>query len=440
MRLCLAGSLTALAAYSTGAHAQAVNQYLNSNVSSYGLEPGVTVTSRLHSDYDPIGIRVGIITLLPSLDEGVGYDDNVTGTSNARGSVRIDTDAKLVATANPRGSNITATLNVADTEFTSQSSQSFTNWTADVSGTHDFGEDQLYLGATHYNLNQTPRDLGEPQLDSAIGYHIDEFRANYTIALSRLRITPGLDVSLYNFDNGSVAGVPYLQSYRNRAVYQPTLTANYELAPRRTLVVILRDADAVYDNTTAGLPQQNFNDFSILGGAAYDVDGIIDVRLLAGYEERSFSSNTYKMIQAPIVEGAVTWTPTGLTTVSATAARYITDATAEATVAKTETALKFSVDHELFRNIILNANARFIEDDYADNGGSQQFYAVGGGVTWRLNRYVRLVADYNFYSRQSQYGTSVVTNVPVAPIQSANQVVGSNYTENVFRLRLKLAF
>ena len=107
---------------------------------------------------------------------------------------------------------------------------------------------------------------------------------------------------------------------------------------------------------------------------------------------------------------------------------------------KPKRALKLSVDHELFRNIILNANARFIEDDYADNGGSQQFYAVGGGVTWRLNRYVRLVADYNFYSRQSQYGTSVVTNVPVAPIQSANQVVGSNYTENVFRLRLKLAF
>ncbi len=426
--------LAIIAGATNGAHAQAIDEYLDANVLSPGIAPGVTVLSRAHPDYDPTGVRVGLFTVFPVLDEGIGYDDNVTGTANAHGSIRVDSDAKITALGNLGDSKLNANVSVADTEFLSASSQSFIDWSAALSGTHDFGQDQLYLGAAHYNLNETPRELGVPDLDGAIAYRFDDVRASYTIGLSRLQIQPGLDVLWYGFDNGTVAGVPYPQSYRDRIVYQPSITGTYELAPRRSLVLVVRDANSSYSNSTPGIATQDFNDVSILGGIAYDVDGVVDIRLLAGYEERSFSASVYKVIQAPILEAALTWTPTELTTVTGTAARYITDSAAEGTVGKTETSLRVNLDHELFRNVIVNARVRLINDEYAQGGGSQQYYSAGAGATWRLNRLISLIGSYTFASRQSDDGSDGPTILPYT------QVVGSNYTENVIRLRLRFAF
>ena len=339
----LAGTLGA----SRSANAQAIDEYVNANVLSPGTDPGVTVQSRAHPDYDPTGIRVGLVTLSPFLDEGIGYDDNVTGTPNAKGSVVIDTHANLKAEANTGDTKYTAALDVADTKYLSASDQSFTDWSAQLSGTHDFGQDQLYVAGAHYNLNQTPRDLGVSDLDSAIAYRFDEVTANYIIGLSQLTIQPGMDVSWYSFDNGTVLGLPYDQSYRDRIVYQPNITANYALAPRRSLVFVLRDANSSYDTVTPGIPTQNFNDVSVLGGALPTMStASIGIRLCwpATKSGQFFLQSVYKDDpSAHLWKRSLTWTPTELTTVTGTAARYITDSAAEGTVGKTETSSATSI-------------------------------------------------------------------------------------------------
>jgi hypothetical protein len=202
--------------------------------------------------------------------------------------------------------------------------------------------------------------------------------------------------------------------------------------------VVVRDTQSDFDHSPPGQPRQNFNDVSVLGGLAYDADGVIGFRLLGGYEERSFTSSVYRMIQAPILEGAVTWTPTGLTTVNATAARYIEDSAAENTVGYTETALKLSVDHELYRNVILTAHAAYFIDDYQSGlnstGGSQDFFAGGVGGQWLLNRNIRLLADYTYSTRHSASGT-----YSAGVLQPQFSVFGGNYSENLFTITLRLA-
>jgi hypothetical protein len=413
------------------ARAQVIDQYLDPDIPGYGTDPGVTVTSRAHPDYDATGVRVGIFTVSPSLTEGFGYDDNVTGTSSAHGSPLVETNAKLGVAADWGLTQANAALEVDNSEYLSQSDQSFTNWSAALGGAHDFGQDVLSVGATHLNLNQTPRQLDVPNLNTAIAYRVDDARAEYKIDFGRLFLLPGIDVSNYSFDNGFAAGVPYLQSYRDRVVVSPSLEASYELATRRRIVLVLRDTQSDFSHSIASIPRQNFNDVSVLGGLAYDADGIIGFRLLAGYEQRNFSSAAYRTIQAPIVEGSVVWTPTGLTTVTGTAARYIEDSAAEATVGFTETALKLRLDHELYRNILLNAHGAVFIDEYAGSGGGQNYYTAGFGATWLINRNMSLTGDYTFAARQSGSNVSEV----FLPNQ---EIFGSNYTDNVFMLRLKL--
>jgi hypothetical protein len=396
------------------------------------VDPEVTVTSRLHPEYDPSGIRVGAITLLPTLDESFGYDDNVTGTPSPHGSPLIETDGRVESKDEMSDGSIGASASVDDYEYPSLQNQSYTNWSVAGGASHDFGSDTLSLAATHLNLNQTPRDLDVPNLNSSIAYQIDDVRAAYKIDLDPLGIEPSFDTTWYRFQNGTVNGLPYLQSYRDRIAYTPGLTAGYEFATRRRVVLVIKDTNAQFDHAPPTTPRLNYNDLSVLAGLSYDIDGVTGFRLLGGYEQRTFASHAYKMIQAPILEGALTWTPTGLTTVTFTAARYIQDAAAEATTGYTETALRGTVDHELYRNIVLSANGSLYQDDYSQ-GGSQRFYTVGGGVTWRINRNFRLIGTYTYSSRNSSTPAAFESQLPTGG------VFGGDYAENTFLLTLHAA-
>ena len=423
------------------AGAQVIDEYLNAGIPGYDTVAGVTVATRQHPEYDAQGVRLGTFVITPVLQESVGYDDDVTGTRDAKGSALIETNASVNAAGGWSDTRFAGALSVDDYEYLQQSNQGFTNWTAALGGSHDFGRDTLSIGYTHLNLNQTPRDLDVPGLNQTIAYRVDDLRANYHVDLGRFFVQPGIDVSYYNFDNGTVGGQAYPQAYRDRVTISPELVGSYEFATRRRVVVILRDTQSDFDQSPPGQPRQNFNDAAVLGGVAYDADGIIGFRLLAGYEERSFAaSSAYKMVQAPIVEGSATWTPTGLTTVTGTAARYIEDSAAEATVGYTETALKLQVDHEYLRNVILSAHGAYYLDDYSKaangtGGGNQSYFTGGVGASYALNRNVRLAADYTYSTRDSS------SNGAVSPqgFLTNGEVFGSNYSENTFRLTLRFA-
>jgi hypothetical protein len=434
----LAAALAVACCAAPGVRAQvAIDQYINPNIPGFNVDPGVTVASRLRPDYDYRDVRVGALLIHPEVTESDGYETNVTGTASARGSALILTSASLQATANPSVGSFGAQLTVDDFRYTDVSNQSYTNWSATVGGSYNIGRDQLDVGYTHLNLNQTPRDLNVPQLGSTLAFRVDDARVNYRANFARTFIVPGVDVSLYSFDNGFAAGVPYLQSYRDRVVVAPSVQVGYELAPRRSVVFVVRDANASYSNQLSGQPSRNFNDVSVLAGVNYDVDGVIRLRLLGGYEVRTFTSAQLTTIQSPIVEASLTWTPTGLTTVTGSAARYIEDSASENLVGYTETALKLNVDHEYLRNVLFTVRGAFYRDDYQQNGGHQSLYNAGFDATWLLNRTMRLGATYDFYARQSGTATTSALNAGLGP-QGQTFGFGGNYTDNRIVLQLKL--
>ncbi len=426
----------------TGAGAQVIDEYLNPNIPGYGTAAGVTVATRQHPDYDSLGVRLGDYTLTSSLDESFGYDDNVTGTPSAHGSPLIETTAHAGVTGGPRDTPITASLMVNNYAYTDQPNQDYTNWSGAAGLSHEFGLDTLSIGGTYLNLNQTSRQLDVPLLTTPIPYRVGDARISYDAELGQSSLQPSLDVSDYSYDNGTLEnGQSYLQSYRDRILIAPSILYSFEFATRRRLVVILRDTKSDYDRNPPGEPRQNFNDASVLAGVSYDADGAIAFRLLAGYEERSFASSLYKFTDAPIVEGEVTWTPTELTTINATAARYIQDSSAEYTVAYTETALKLKIDHEYLRNVILSAYGNVFLDDYqkvaGSDGGSQYYFTAGVGASYALNRYARLAANYVFSTRHSS--TTATPAEQNASFFEFGEEFGGNYSENRFTVTLHLA-
>lgn len=420
------------------AQAQLLDQLINPNVSGVRVEPGVTVLSRLRPDYDYGGIRVGSVLVRSDYSEAAGYDDNVTGTSQGRGSSFVQSHLNLGAATDLSRYGAAVRLNVNDNRYLDQPKQSATDWNASAGAFYELGRDTLSLDYSHANLVQTPRDLDTPLLDKTIAYRVDTVQAGYRITFNRLSLRPVLAVQLYDFDNGTIAGQPYLQRFRNRVVAAPAVTASYEFSPGRTAVLVVRGLDASYTNRPAGTSVRDFNDESVLAGLDFASGGPWRFRLLAGYEIRNFVSSRVKNIQAPIVEGSVIYTPTGLTTLTGTVARRIQDSADETTVGFTETSARFSVDHEYYRNVLLRAQGGVFLDEY-NGGGSQSLVSGGAGATWLLNRTLRLSATYDFTTRLSSGGGVVSTTPTTRTITGTGANIGTGYSDNRYLLQLGIS-
>jgi hypothetical protein len=400
-----------------------LDQYLSQDVPGTLIEPGVTVASRLRPDYDPIDFRIGEITIRPELLNSLGFDDNVFGQKSHRASALIETNAQIQANYDHSDTKGFSTLTVDNYRYPEQNQQSYTNWTASLGGSHQFGRDNLSVAYDHLNLNQTARDLDTPQLTNPLPYNVDVFRLDYKAMLSRLFIEPALGLSNYNFTNGSINNTPYIQTNRDRVVVEPALTFGYELAPQRDVVLVVRDAVAFYRNEIAGQSSRNFDDVSALAGLDFE-EGIFRYRLLVGYESRSFTSVAYKTIAAPIAEASVIWNPTGLTTLTGQASRRIQDSADETTIAFTETAVGMRVDHEYQRNVILSAGTSYLRDDYSQKQGEQELITFSTSATWLLNRNLRLVGSYEFNRRNSTLSGDL------GPING--QPFGQSYSDDRF--------
>ena len=62
----------------------------------------------------------------------------------------------------------------------------------------------------------------------------------------------------------------------------------------------------------------------------------------------------------------------------------------------TYTSAQLTVDHEYFRDLLLNASAAVRQASFNQTGGRQVGVAFGTGATWLINRNVRLSLTYDF--------------------------------------------
>ena len=130
-----------------GVRAELLSSYFPAGVPGYGTAPGVTVASRERPDFDPLGTRIGDFIVRPQIEEGLGYDDNVFGSSGNRlGSWIIGTHPSLLVNSDWSRDSIGGYIGADDLRYLDQPQQSRTDWTASLGGTLAVGRDQLTLG------------------------------------------------------------------------------------------------------------------------------------------------------------------------------------------------------------------------------------------------------------------------------------------------------
>lgn len=435
--LLIAAGILGVATSPGVARAQSIDYYLPPGIPGFGQAAGVTVLTRTHPEYQSGGLRVGGFDLQANLDETVGYNSNVT--ANGGGSWFLQNAPAVQAVSNGSRTQVGFGVTANNQEYFDSPSLDRTDWTATIGGATAIGQGNLNVGYTHLSLSSVGTGLGQQATTTYIPYTVDDARVTYNYLIGRFTLTPNLDDKLFSFGQGRFGNVLIDQKSLNRNVLSGGLTTAYSLAEQEDLLLVLQGIDSHYTNAISGQPSADSQSFQALAGIDVQATGTIRYRLLGGVELRTFTSSIYNTQTSPIAEASLVWTPTGLTTVTGIVSREIDDPATAGTGGFTYTNAQLVVDHELYRNILLQGRLGYQIAEYVGGGGlgnaggTQSAFNAGASVNWLLNRNLRLSLDYNYVNQGAGGPRQVVFNG-----QTTVQGAAGAYQQSVIGLTLHI--
>ena len=386
---------------------------------------GVTVKSRARPAFAPLGIRIGTALLRPALTVSTGYDDNIFGGPERTGGWRLTTSPSFLLGTAWADSSLGLFLSADDTRYPEQPSQNRTDATAFLGGTLDIGRGKLTLGAGYAARHQDRTELDALPSDRPVAFQVGTLRAAHAMNFGRFTVTPAAEFNHWRFDNTTIRGVPVNQSTRDRAAAQGGATLRYAWMPAREMVLVTRVLDTRYDHPAAGTPSNNSLSYQILLGLEYDDNTVWRYRLLGGAQHRAPASAAFQSQTTGIAEAEIVWSPSGLTTLRATATRGIEDAAQSGLSSFTYTSARLTLDHEYLRNVLLNASATLRHAAFQQTGGQQWGLSFGAGASWLINRNLSVSLTYDFSDVRARH-------LPAG-------AVAGDYTRNLIILSIRTA-
>lgn len=392
----LVPALLGMAGLCAPAHAQYIETYLPAAVPGFDRVQGVSVLSRLRPLYQSQGVRLGSFVLRGGIEEKLGYDTNVTGTPRGPTSAFSETSPSISAESDWSRNRLGFAASLDRFDYFSAPAQNHTDFNVALGGGYTVLRSDLDFGYSHLHGHEFGSDAGAAAYDRPVTYDVDIVRSAYTVDRGRVQFTPNMDLRLYQFGDAVLAGRPISQGYRDRTVLSGGVTMRYNLSEQRGLVLVLQGASSHYLRPQPGSPSPNSKSLLVLPGLDYQATGPWRYRLMAGGEVRAFAAAQYGTRVAPVLEGSVIYTPTGLTTITASVRRAIEEPQSESTSGFTYTGLSLVVDHEYLRNVLLQARAAVRRVEYFQGGGKGIGTSFGAGVTWLVHNRLSLFANYRF--------------------------------------------
>lgn len=424
----LAG-LAAASFWPAGANAQNIQTYFPAGTGGYDRELGVTVLTRFRPLYEVPPLQVGSFMVTSGLDQSLFYNSNFNGTPDS-GTWGSRTSASVSATSNWTRNSLAAALGFTHTQPFSFPSENFTDWNVSLGGGYTIGDGGIQAGYSHQTYNQIGFNIGTITSETPVQDQTDTGYIGYEAKFARFTINPSISISAYRFGAATAGGTRLDEAFLDRNVIAGGLVTRYSLSDEGSLLLVTRGLGSDFVNPIAGQPQQNSTGIQVLGGLDYQAKGVWRYQLLVGVETRLFAAAQYPTHTGLITEGSVIWSPTELTTVTGSIFRGIEDPETPDTNGYTLTQGKLVVDHELRRNVFLQARGTVAEAQFLTGGGTQTDISLGGSATWLLNQRIHLSLNYDW----TRIMSGAQSTIPLA----ANQT-SSLFSQTVVTLTLRLS-
>lgn len=393
-----------------------------------GFILGTDLTRTLAPDpaYAPLGIKVGTLTVLPSFAQGIGYDTNPDQTTRqlAKGSAALRTEAGLDFYGDTSSTALAGSLRGAYLETPQNDAASRAAADGVVRMRVDATRD-LHFDAEGRFLLDTQRttsvNLQAASATSRPFFAVYGGTLGVTESFNRLSVSLRGSVDRSQFDNAQLAdGTVINQSDRNLNQYSIGLRTAYEITPDISPFVDVLADTRVYDlrRDTSGV-RRDSDGVAVTVGASFGLARSVTGEISGGIQHRTYNDPTLRAIDAPLVNAALTWTASPLTTVRFVASTGVTETTVPGSSGVLTDVATIEVQHNLLRNLALVVGGSFLRNDYQNSTIKETGFSATARLDYRFTRWLTLRGTYIYQE-----------------INSSS--VGSSFRDNTFLVGLRV--
>jgi hypothetical protein len=378
--------------------------------------------------FDPVGIRLGDMKLLPTIEEDLGYATNPSQLSGpVKGSAYETTQAGLGFQSDWARNELNGSLTAGYTDYFATPQANNPNANGVIDGRFDVSHDLSFDSEGRFNVaTQTPGSVTLPT-GIVLAGNQRPLVETYGASLGGTQKFGDLALSLHgtldrtDYQNATVAGggIEDLASddftaygLRARAAYQisPVISPFFET------VFDTRHYDSAVDFTGFA---RNSNGALARAGVTLALSGQLTGEASLGYGERQYQDARLPDLHAPLIDASLIWSVTPLTTITLKTGTTLADTTNSGDSGAVSRSYTIDVSHALLRNLTLGANAGYATDVYSGAPLHDETTSFGAH------------ADYNVTR-------DIVLRASAAHSQFTSSAPDSSYIANVFMLGLRL--
>ncbi len=378
---CFIPVLASLTLLAHPAAALQLDSLLPASIPGFNTEPGVSILTRLHPEYQNPGIQLGGLAIDPALASSAGYDSSPNGVATTSPFVSLTPSLRVQDTALGLGAYGSWQI----TNFTQQPSQNNSAYTLAVGEAALLAQNTLIIGLANLRSQQTGFSVTTLNLNRPATITGTQLRARDSFTSGLFTLTPEVTAAQTSYTQGQTLTARQLGGGITM-LFTPDAIAS--------LVTSLHATSSRYN-----IAAENADDVAALIGMADHAENIWNVRLLAGVAARAPSIGKPRLL--PIAEAAASWLPDELDSFTLSAAHEIEDPTQLDTASYTRTELQAGWDRELRRNIILTSSASTTKADFFSAPLKETIFTASSALVWHLNRHLKFAAAYQFNDRQA---------------------------------------
>ncbi len=382
-----------------------------------------TVTTRDRPEFDPLGLHAGGYLVFPVVAIEELHDDNIFAVNTDQRSdliTRIKPHLDFESGWTRHALNFAVDADIG--RYRDNDDEDYEDYLIGIDGRLDIQGNSYLQGEVEYTRKHVPRN--SPNDNNGIEptlYDVSSVSALYRSRPGLLSFRLGTSLDRLDYDDVAGLSGQIKNDDQDRDELSVIAQLSYELSPQQTAFIRARyekiDYDELFDDNGV---RRSSEGYEVNLGSELLLNGVIFGEIFIGYTTRDYDDPVLENIDAPSGGGQLSWQPTGLTTVTLSISHLISESIIDTSSGIFTTDGDIMVDHELLRNLLLNANLSMSKDDFRGIKREDDYLRFGLGAKYLMNRHLYLSLNYDYEDRDS------------------NTTGGFNdYTDNILRLSIQ---
>lgn len=405
-RLVISASAGSLALVSGAASAQQIARASEAAVDNFSRNRNTSVQQRARPDYEAPGIRSGAFLVYPRLEVSAERNDNIYATATGEIDDTIAHVRPEIAIESDWSSNfLSAYARGSINRYSDNEDENTEEFGVGTAGRIDVSRQANIGFGGDYTSSFEPRTAPSAARNAVEPTALDTVQAYVSAsrAAGYVKLSGRADYRSFDYEDGRTgAGTVIDQDNRDRDVVSISGRADVAVSPETAFFFQATGNAREYDiASTALVPNRNSSGSEYLIGASFEAGALARGEVAVGYIEQNFDEAVFKDVSGFGARAQVEWFPSELTTVTLAGGRTVEDTPTAGTGGFISNNASIGIDHELLRNVILNARVTLSRDDYEgiDREDTRVGFNLGG--TYLINRNFGVNATLSTLDTQS---------------------------------------